>query len=68
MQLFVASYKDLPYELSEDTYLPIEAAEILRDKVTLDAQQMSYLDTHVNPDGSLAVQACAGGRPNPPPR
>jgi hypothetical protein len=68
VRLFVAWYKGLPYDLSEDTYLPIEAATILRDKAALDAVQLSYLDAHaVNPDGSLAGTAAAGQENAPSP-
>jgi len=54
VRLFVAWYKGLPYEISEDAYLPIEAAQILSAKASLDAEQTAYLDTHsILPDGSL---------------
>ena len=58
VRLFVSWYKGLPYDLGEDTYLPLEAAQILRQKATLDAEQLAYLDTHaIQADGSLAQQA-----------
>ena len=46
MRLFVAWYKGLPYELSEDSFLPAPAAEILRDKAELTPEQEEYQDTH----------------------
>ena len=46
MRLFVAWYKGLPYELSEDSFLPAPAAQILRDKAKLTPEQEEYLNTH----------------------
>ena len=46
MRLFVAWYKGLPYELSEDSFLPAPAVQILRDKAELTPEQKAYLDTH----------------------
>ena len=60
VRLFVSWYKGLPFDLSEETYLPLEAAQILRQKAALDAEQLAYLDTHaIQADGSLAQQAGA---------
>ena len=46
MRLFVAWYKGLPYELSEDSFLPAPAVQILRDKAELTPEQEEYLNTH----------------------
>jgi hypothetical protein len=46
MKLFVAWYKGLPYELSEDSFLPAPAAAILREKAELSEEQLAYLDAH----------------------
>ncbi|WHH59208.1 hypothetical protein [Petroclostridium sp. X23] len=46
VRLFVAMYKGLPYELSEDTYLPKAAVELLKNKVDLSQEQTKYLDDH----------------------
>ena len=46
MKLFVAWYKGLPYELSEDSFLPAPAAAILREKADLSEEQLAYLDAH----------------------
>jgi hypothetical protein len=67
VRLFVAWYKGLPYDLSEETYLPLEAAQILRQKAALDAEQLAYLDTHtVQADGSLTSTDTAAQPPATP--
>jgi hypothetical protein len=55
VRLFVAWYRGLPYAVPEDTYLPIEAAGLLRAGGNLEAEQIAYLETHsVLPSGTLA--------------
>ncbi|NLV59953.1 MAG: hypothetical protein GXY67_14490 [Clostridiales bacterium] len=49
MNLFVAWYKGLPYELSEDSFLPAPAAALLREKATLSKDPLTYLDTYTLP-------------------
>jgi hypothetical protein len=45
VRLFVAFYKNLPFDLSTDTYLP-ESASTLLKKQNLTSEQSTYLDTH----------------------
>ena len=46
MRLFVALYKGLPYDLSLDTYLPLQAADILTSRANLPPEQAAYLAQH----------------------
>ena len=46
VRLFVALYTGLPYDLTEDIYLPKRAVEMLKSQATLTIDQISYLDTH----------------------
>jgi hypothetical protein len=46
MRLFVAWYKGLPFEMTEDSFLPAPAAQILREKAKLTPAQEEYLNTH----------------------
>ncbi len=46
VRMFVALYKDLPYELTEDTYLLPQAIEILQRQGLLTAEQEAYLASH----------------------
>ncbi|MFA9424532.1 MAG: hypothetical protein ACERLG_13210 [Sedimentibacter sp.] len=46
VKFFVALYKGLPYELNEDTYLLVNAVEILKEKSNLTNNQIEYLDSH----------------------
>lgn len=46
VKLFTALYAGLPYALEEDTYLPLEAVEILKAKASLTEEQTAYLDAH----------------------
>lgn len=50
VRLFVAWYKGLPYELKEESSLPAPAAAILREKASLSAEQLAYLDSHSLPE------------------
>jgi hypothetical protein len=46
VQLFVALYKGLPFEITEDIYLPQQAVRILRSQAALSEAQLAYLDAH----------------------
>jgi hypothetical protein len=46
VRLFVALYTGLPFEPGEDTYLSIEAVEILKSKADLSPEQLAYLEAH----------------------
>ncbi|EJO5349271.1 hypothetical protein NRP93_003439 [Clostridium botulinum] len=46
VKLFVALYKGLPYELSEDTYLPNKAVDILKSEAKLTKEQIGYIEKH----------------------
>lgn len=46
VRLFVALYTGLPYDLTEDVYLPRRAVEMLKSQATLTGDQVSYLDAH----------------------
>lgn len=47
VSIFVALYKGLPIELSEDTYFPESAVEILKGGGSLTPESMKYLDGHL---------------------
>ncbi len=47
VKIFVALYKGLPIELDDETYLPQEAANIIKEhQPNLTEEQRIYLDTH----------------------
>lgn len=46
VRLFVALYSELPYEPSEETYLPKAAVDIIKSKVNLNEEQLKYIDSH----------------------
>jgi len=47
VKLFVALYKSYPYDLSvEDSYLLLEAVELLKQKAFLNPEQLAYLESH----------------------
>lgn len=46
IRLFVALYAGLPYQITEDTYLPSQAVEILKLHGNLTAEQIDYIDSH----------------------
>ena len=46
LRLFVALYKGLPYDLTEDTYVPAPAVEILKQSSKLTAEQLKYVEIH----------------------
>jgi hypothetical protein len=58
VRLFVAFYKDLPFDLSTDIYLPESAAAILKAR-SLAPEQLAYLDLHT------VVLSGAGSTPAP---
>jgi len=45
-RVFVALYTGLPYLLSDTTYLPQPAVELLKAKANLTEDQVAFLDTH----------------------
>lgn len=46
VRVFVALYKGLPMDLTDTTYLPRPAVEILKSKATLNQEQLDFLDKH----------------------
>ena len=46
IRYFVAIYKELPYELIEEVYLPNSAVELLKEKHKLNDEQLEYFKTH----------------------
>jgi hypothetical protein len=46
VRLFTAWYTGLPFEITDDIYLPRPAVEILKAKANLSADQIAYLDAH----------------------
>lgn len=46
VRMFVALYKGLPYESTEETYLLSNAVQILKEKANLTQDQLAYLDSH----------------------
>ena len=46
VQLFVALYAGLPYEITEDIYLPQAAVQVLKAEAVLTAEQEAYLEKH----------------------
>ncbi len=46
VRIFVALYNGLPYDMSEDIYLPQSAVEILKSKGNLTEEQIKYLENH----------------------
>ena len=46
MQLFVAFYSGLPFEIDDEIYLPESAANILKEKANLTSEQIDYLAGH----------------------
>lgn len=46
VQHFVALYKGLPYTVTEETYFPQRAVELLKETGNLTAEQLDYLEKH----------------------
>lgn len=46
VRLFVAYYKGLPFDITDEIYLPLEAVEILEKSGQLTAEQVGYLEAH----------------------
>jgi hypothetical protein len=46
VRMFVAFFKGLPYETIEETYLTEAAAQILKEKSDITADQLAYLENH----------------------
>lgn len=51
VKMFTAYYLGLPYEPSEETYLPGSAATILTEKGNMTQEQRDYLKGHTVPKG-----------------
>ena len=47
VKMFVAYYLEIPYEITEESYLPKAAIDILKSKVKLSDEKLKYLDSHV---------------------
>jgi len=60
VRYFVAFYNGLPIDLTTDTYLPLEAAQILKSKGKLTADQLAYLEKH-----TVDVKAGTASTPAP---
>jgi hypothetical protein len=58
VRLFVARYKGLPYEPTEETYLMVEGVEILKLQGHLTPDQLAYLESH-RVDLSVAAPVAA---------
>lgn len=46
VRLFIALYKNIKFEIKEETYLPEIAVKILKEKATLSSEQSEYIETH----------------------
>lgn len=46
IKMFVAYYLELPYEVTEESYLPKAAVDILKSKVKLSEKKLRYLESH----------------------
>jgi len=56
VRLFVALYNGLPFDLSVDTYLPEDAAALLKDR-NLTPEQSAYLEAHTVPNPAAATDS-----------
>jgi hypothetical protein len=61
VRLFVALHTGLPYDLSEDVYLPKPAVNLLKSLGTLTDEQSAYLDAHAVAIGSPTETSPGGG-------
>lgn len=46
VKMFVALYKGIDYEITEDTYLPESAVLLLKEKGTLSKEKLKYIEAH----------------------
>jgi hypothetical protein len=46
VRLFVAYYLDVPYDLTEEVFLPASAVELLISRGSLDSEQTAFLESH----------------------
>jgi len=63
VQYFVALYTGLPYQQSEEMYLPQAAVDILKAQAELTDEQIAYLDAHtvqIDPGDLLAALGTDG--------
>lgn len=70
MRLFVAYYTGLPFTIASDIYLPVEAANLLKQRGNLTPDQVTYLDGHAlivkggaAPAPAAATQPAANAEP-----
>lgn len=47
VRMFVALYKGITYTVTEDTYLPEAAVNLLKEKATLTKEQKDYIESHL---------------------
>lgn len=50
VRMFTAYYLGLPYDPTEETYLPVTAAEILEAKGNMTSEQRDYSNSHTVPN------------------
>ena len=62
VRLFVAFYKEMPYDLTEATYLPVSAVAVLRTR-KLTGEQLAYIEAHSVPNPSAAPASAPGTTP-----
>ncbi len=65
VRLFVALYTGLPYDLTEEAYLPKRAVVMLKSMGTLTDEQNAYLDGHTVTIGSPSETSPGGASGNP---
>lgn len=66
VRYFVAFYNGLPIDLTTDTYLPREAAQVLKAKGKITADQLAYLEKHtVDVKSASAATPVPGSTPAP---
>lgn len=66
VRLFVAFYRGLPFDLTDEIYLPLAAVDILKQKAALTAEQIAYLDSHtVRLAGAELSAPSASNTPQP---
>jgi hypothetical protein len=60
VKLFVALYLGLPYEIEEETFLPLEAVAILKERAELTEEQIEYIERNgIDVSSSLAEESPA---------
>jgi len=57
VRLFVALFAGLPFEITEETYLPSQAVEILKEQGAMTSDQIEYIDSHsILIDNSVSIE------------